>query len=103
MNTNLLISFLKIKRVSTVKNDGTLSYETVYINYSFVRNIVINEEMTNILYELEPNSVVLYKISIDNDEYLPLQEKIDGVIVIRCYVSYKDYRKIKSVIDDVTW
>ena len=98
MNTNLLISFLKIKRVSTVK-----SYETVYINYSFVRNIVINEEMTNILYELEPNSVVLYKISIDNGEYLPLQEKIDGVIVIRCYVSDKDYRKIKSVIDDVTW
>lgn len=103
MNTNLLISFLKIKRVSTVKNDGTLSYETVYINYSFVRNIVINEEMTNILYELEPNSVVLYKISIDNGEYLPLQEKIDGVIVIRCYVSDIDYRKIKSVIDDVTW
>lgn len=103
MNTKLLISFLKIKRVSTVKNDGTLSYETVYINYSFVRNIIINEEMTNILYELEPNSVVLYKISIDNGEYLPLQEKIDGVIVIRCYVSDKDYRKIKSVIDDVTW
>lgn len=103
MNTNLLISFLKIKRVSIVKNDETLSFETVYINYRFVRNIVINEEMTNILYELEPNSVVLYKISIDNGEYLPLQEKIDGVTVIRCYVSDKDYRKINSVIDDVTW
>ena len=103
MNTNLLISFLKIKRVSTVKNDGTLSYETVYINYSFVRNIVINEEMTNILYQLDHNSVVLYKISIDNGEYLPLQEKIDGVLVLRCYVSDEEYRKIKSAIADFTY
>lgn len=103
MNTNILIFFLKIKRVSFVENDVAVSYEDIYINYRFVKNIVINKEMTNILYQLDHNSVVLYKISIDNGEYLPLQEKIDGVLVLRCYVSDEEYRKINSAIADFTY
>jgi hypothetical protein len=103
MNTQILISFLKIKRVSSVENNVAVSYEEIHINYRFVRNIVINKETINILYQLNPNSVVLYKISIDNGEYLPLQEIIDGVLTVRCYVSYEEYRKIKSAIADFTY
>lgn len=103
MNTQILISFLKIKRVSLVENNVAVSYEEIHINYRFVRNIVINKETINILYQLNPNSVVLYKISIDNGEYLPLQEIIDGVLTVRCYVSYEEYRKIKSAIADFTY
>ena len=103
MNTQILISFLKIKRVSLVENNVAVSYEEIHINYRFVRNIVINKETINILYQLDPNSIVLYKISIDNGEYLPLQEIIDGVLTVRCYVSYEEYRKIKSAIADFTY
>lgn len=103
MNTQILISFLKIKRISSVENDVAVSYEEIHINYRFVRNIVINKETINILYQLNHNSIVLYKISIDNSEYLPLQEIIDGVLTVRCYVSYEEYRKIKSAIADFTY
>lgn len=103
MNTQILISFLKIKRVSSVENDVAVSYEEIHINYRFVRNIVINKETINILYQLNHNSIVLYKISIDNGEYLPLQAIIDGVLVLRCYVSDEEYRKIKSAIADFTY
>lgn len=103
MNTQILISFLKIKRISSVENDVAVSYEEIHINYRFVRNIVINKETINILYQLNHNSIVLYKISIDNGEYLPLQEIIDGVLTLRCYVSYEEYRKIKSAIADFTY
>jgi hypothetical protein len=103
MNTQILISFLKIKRISSVENDVAVSYEEIHINYRFVRNIVINKETINILYQLNHNSIVLYKISIDNGEYLPLQEIIDGVLTVRCYVSYEEYRKIKSAIADFTY
>lgn len=103
MNTQILISFLKIKRISSVENDVAVSYEEIHINYRFVRNIVINKETINILYQLNHNSIVLYKISIDNGEYLPLQEIINGVLTVRCYVSYEEYRKIKSAIADFTY
>lgn len=103
MNTQILISFLKIKRVSSVENNVAVSYEEIHINYRFVRNIVINKETINILYQLNPNSVVLYKISIDNGEYLPLQAIIDGVLTLRCYVSDGEYRRIKSAIADFTY
>ena len=105
MNTQILISFLKIKRISLIENDVAVSYEEIHINHRFVRNIVINKEKEtiNILYQLEPNSIVLYKISIDNGEYLPLQEKIDGILTVRCYVSYEEYRKIKSAIAGFTY
>lgn len=103
MNTQILISFLKIKRISSVENDVAVSYEEIHINYRFVRNIVINKETINILYQLNHNSIVLYKISIDNSEYLPLQEIIDGVLTVRCYVSYEEYRKVKSAIADFTY
>lgn len=103
MNTQILISFLKIKRISSIENDVAVNYEEIHINYRFVRNIVINKETTNILYQLTHNSVVSYKISIDNGEYLPLQAIIDGVLTIRCYVSYEEYRKIKSAIADFTY
>lgn len=94
---------MKIKRISSVENDVAVSYEEIHINYRFVRNIVINKETINILYQLNHNSIVLYKISIDNGEYLPLQEIIDGVLTVRCYVSYEEYRKIKSAIADFTY
>ena len=103
MMTNILISFLKIKRISSIENDVAVSYEEIHINHRFVRNIVINKETINILYQLNHNSIVLYKISIDNGEYLPLQEIIDGVLTVRCYVSYEEYRKIKSAIADFTY
>jgi hypothetical protein len=103
MNTQILISFLKIKRISSVENDIAVSYEEIHINYRFVRNIVINKETINILYQLDPNSIVLYKISIDNGEYLPLQEIIDGILTVRCYVSDGEYRNIKSAIADFTY
>lgn len=103
MNTQILISFLKIKRVSSVENNVAVSDEEIHINYRFVRNIVINKETINILYQLNPNSVVLYKISIDNGEYLPLQVIIDGILTLRCYVSSEEYRKIKSAIADFTY
>lgn len=103
MNTQILISFLKIKRVSSVENNVAVSDEEIHINYRFVRNIVINKETINILYQLNPNSVVLYKISIDNGEYLPLQAIIDGILTVRCYVSDDEYRKIKSAIANFTY
>lgn len=103
MITNISISFLKIKRVSSVENDVAVSYEEIHINYRFVRNIVINKETINILYQLNHNSVVLYKISVDNGEYLPLQVITDGILTVRCYVSYEEYRKIKSAIAGFTY
>lgn len=103
MMTNVLISFLKIKRISSVENDVAVSYEEIHINYRFVRNIVINKETINILYQLNHNSVVLYKISIDNGEYLPLQVIIDGILTVRCYVSDREYRNIKSAIAEFTY
>ena len=103
MNTQILISFLKIKRVSSVENNVAVSDDEIHINYRFVRNIVINKETINILYQLNPNSVVLYKISIDNGEYLPLQAIIDGILTVRCYVSDDEYRKIKSAIANFTY
>ena len=39
-------------------------------------------------------SATVYKISVDDGNYLELRENIKGVTLIRCYVTKKEYEDI---------
>ena len=89
-------NFLKINRVSNLEKNQVLEKETIFINQRYIRSIVINDEMINIVYTMSnsQSSATVYKISIDNGNYLELQENIKGISLIRCYVSKEIYEDI---------
>lgn len=89
-------NFLKIKRISKLEKNIVLEKETIFLNERYIRNIVINDDMINIVYTMSNSdlSTTVYKISVDNGNYLELRENIKGVTLIRCYVTKKEYEDI---------
>lgn len=89
-------NFLKINRVSRLEKNQVLEKETIFLNERYIRNIVINDEMINIVYSMSNSeqSATVYKISVDNGNYLELRENIKGVSLIRCYVTQKEYEEV---------
>lgn len=89
-------NFLKINRISKLEKNQVLEKETIFLNQRYIRNIVINNDMINIVYTMSNSdlSTTVYKISVDNGNYLELRETINQVLVIRCYVTQKEYDDI---------
>lgn len=89
-------NFLKIKRISRLEKNKVLENETIFLNQRYIRNIVINDDMINIVYTMSNSdlSTTVYKISVDNGEYLELRETINKISVIRCYVTKDEYEEI---------
>ena len=89
-------NFLKINRVSRLEKNQVLEKETIFLNQRYIRNIVINNDMINIVYTMSNSdlSTTVYKISVDNGEYLELRETINKISLIRCYVTQKEYEEI---------
>lgn len=89
-------NFLQLKRISKLEKNQVLEKETIFLNERYIRNIVINDDMINIVYSMSNSeqSATIYKISIDNGNYLELQESIKGVSLIRCYVTKDEYNNI---------
>ena len=89
-------NFLKIKRISKLEKNIVLEKETIFLNERYIRNIVINDDMINIVYTMSNSdlSTTVYKISVDNGNYLELKETINQVLVIRCYVTKDEYDDI---------
>lgn len=89
-------NFLKIKRISRLEKNKVLENETIFLNQRYIRNIVINDDMINIVYTMSNSdlSTTVYKISVDNGEYLELRETINKISLIRCYVTQKEYEEI---------
>ena len=59
-------NFLKINKVSKLGKNQVLEKETVFLNQRYIRNIVINNDMINVVYTMSNSeqSATLYKISI---------------------------------------
>ena len=89
-------NFLQLKRISRLEKNQVLEKETIFLNERYIRNIVINDEMINIVYSMSNSeqSTTVYKISVDDGNYLELRENIKGVTLIRCYVTKKEYENI---------
>lgn len=89
-------NFLKIKRISKLEKNQVLEKETIFLNERYIRNIVINDEMINIVYSMSNSdlSTTVYKISVDNGNYLKLRETIKNISLIRCYVTKDEYNNI---------
>ena len=89
-------NFLKINRISRLEKNKVLENETIFLNQRYIRNIVINGDMINIVYTMSNSdlSTTVYKISVDNGEYLELRETINKKSLIRCYVTQKEYEEI---------
>ena len=89
-------NFLKINRISKLEKNQVLEKETIFLNQRYIRNIVINGDMINIVYTMSNSdlSTTVYKISVDNGEYLELRETINKISLIRCYVTQKEYEEI---------
>lgn len=89
-------NFLQLKRISRLEKNQVLEKETIFLNERYIRNIVINDEMINIVYSMSNSeqSTTVYKISVDDGNYLELRENIKGVTLIRCYVTKKEYEDI---------
>ena len=89
-------NFLKINRISNLEKNQVLEKETIFLNQRYIRNIVINDNMINIIYTMSnsQSSATVYKISIDNGNYLELEENVKGVLLIRCYVTKEVYEEI---------
>lgn len=89
-------NFLQLKRISRLEKNQVLEKETIFLNERYIRNIVINDEMINIVYSMSNSeqSTTVYKISVDNRNYLELRENIKGVHLIRCYVTKDEYNNI---------
>ena len=89
-------NFLKINKVSKLGKNQVLEKETVFLNQRYTRNIVINNDMINVVYTMSNSeqSAIVYKISIDNGNYLDLQENVKGISLIRCYVTKEVYEEI---------
>lgn len=89
-------NFLKIKRISKLEKNQVLEKETIFLNERYIRNIVINDDMINIVYSMSNSeqSATVYKILVDNGNYLELKESIKGVSLIRCYVTKDEYDDI---------
>lgn len=89
-------NFLQLKRISRLEKNQVLEKETIFLNERYIRNIVINDEMINIVYSMSNSeqSTTVYKISVDNGNYLELRENIKGVHLIRCYVTQKEYEEV---------
>lgn len=89
-------NFLKINRISRLEKNKVLENETIFLNQRYIRNIVINGDMINIVYTMSNSdlSTTVYKISVDNGEYLELRETINKISLIRCYVTQKEYEEI---------
>lgn len=89
-------NFLQLKRISRLEKNQVLEKETIFLNERYIRNIVINDEMINIVYSMSNSeqSITVYKISVDNGNYLELRENIKGVSLIRCYVTQKEYEEV---------
>lgn len=89
-------NFLQLKRISRLEKNQVLEKEIIFLNERYIRNIVINDEMINIVYSMSNSeqSTTVYKISVDNGNYLELRENIKGVHLIRCYVTQKEYEEI---------
>ena len=89
-------NFLKIKRISKLEENIVVEKETIFLNQRYIRNIVINDDMINIVYTMSNSdlSTTVYKISVDSGEYLELRETINKISLIRCYVTQKEYEEI---------
>lgn len=89
-------NFLQLKRISKLEKNQVLEKETIFLNERYIRNIVINDDMINIVYSMSNSeqSATVYKISVDIGKYLELQESIKGVSLIRCYVTKDEYNNI---------
>ena len=89
-------NFLKLNRISKLEKNQVLEKETIFLNQRYIRNIVINDNMINIIYTMSNSdlSTTVYKISVDSGEYLELRETINKISLIRCYVTQKEYEEI---------
>ena len=45
-------NFLQLKRISRLEKNQVLEKETIFLNERYIRNIVINDEMINIVYSM---------------------------------------------------
>lgn len=93
MNMN---DFLKIRIIKEYKENEEKEIFTLGINPNNITNFSLNDDMINIVYTMSNSeqSATVYKISVDDGNYLELRENIKGVSLIRCYVTQKEYEDI---------
>lgn len=51
-------NFLQLKRISRLEKNQVLEKETIFLNERYIRNIVINDEMINIVYSMSNSEQV---------------------------------------------
>lgn len=99
-----LSNFIKITRTCKVEKGISIEKETILLNPIYINNIIINNYGINILYFLSNGKECnLYKISKEVEK-IPnenLDEYVDKIYVLKCYVSNEEYEKLIEKINNI--
>lgn len=99
-----LSNFLKIIKTSKVEKGISIEKETILLNPMYINNIIINNYGINIICFLNGGKECnIYKIFKEADK-IPdekLEEQIDKVYVLKCYVSNEEYEKLLEKINNI--
>lgn len=99
-----LSNFLKIIKTSKVEKGISIEKETILLNPIYISSIIINNYGINIICFLNGGKECnVYKIfkEIDKIPDEKLEEQIDKVYVLKCYVSNEEYEKLLEKINNI--
>ena len=99
-----LSNFLKITKTSKVEKGISIEKETILLNPMYISSIIINNYGINIICFLNGGKECnVYKIfkEIDKIPDEKLEEQIDKVYVLKCYVSNEEYEKLLEKINNI--
>ena len=99
-----LSNFLKIIKTSKVEKGISIEKETILLNPIYISSIIINNYGINIICFLNGGKECnIYKIfkEVDKISNEKLEEQIDKVYVLKCYVSSEEYQKLLEKINNI--
>lgn len=99
-----LSNFLKIIKTSKVEKGISIEKETILLNPMYISSIIINNYGINIICFLNGGKECnVYKIfkEVDKIPDEKLEEQIDRVYVLKCYVSSEEYQKLIEKINNI--
>jgi hypothetical protein len=99
-----LSNFLKIIKTSKVEKGISIEKETILLNPIYISSIIINNYGINIICFLNGGKECnVYKIfkEVDKIPNEKLEEQIDKVYVLKCYVSNEEYEKLLEKINNI--
>lgn len=99
-----LSNFLKIIKTSKVEKGISIEKETILLNPMYISSIIINNYGINIICFLNGGKECnVYKIfkEVDKIPNEKLEEQIDKVYVLKCYVSNEEYEKLLEKINNI--